>query len=331
MTDQPVAVRILGFGDDSQWQILPHDPGLPGPGEVRVAIEMAGLSYADVLVAQGLYQLKPKLPFTPGSEGAGIITDVGAGVDPARVGERVCVGNFNGTMAQAVLSPADQALPLPDHVSFAQGAVSRVSYGTAYYALHQRGAVQAGESVLVLGAGGAVGQAAVQMAKAMGAFVIASASTPEKRALALACGADAVVDTQSADWRADVRAANGDKAIDVVVDPVGGDMTELAVRSLAWNGRLLVIGFVGGGIPAIRTNLLLLKGASLIGVDARQFGVYETATKNANLRAVMEMFAKGLLVPQVAPPYKLADFRTAMADAFAGKIAGRVVVEMQTS
>jgi NADPH2:quinone reductase len=214
-------------------------------------------------------------------------------------------------------------------MSYTEAAVFRVSYATAYHALVQRGRLQAGETVLVLGAGGAVGYAAIEIAKALGATVIGSASSEAKRALATRAGADQVVDARSATWRDDVKGANGGRAIDVVIDPIGGAVTELAFRSLAWNGRLLVIGFAGGEIAKLPVNLALLKGASLIGVDVRQFGEYEPEAAAANIAALFGLFAAGHLRPPIAKTYPLAEFAAAMVEARSGETAGRIVLTMQ--
>jgi NADPH2:quinone reductase len=322
------AVTVEQFGDPETYTIEHRDPGEPGPGKLRLRIHAAGVSYVDVLVAQGLYQLKPPLPFVPGSEFAGIVEAVGEGVDPARIGERVMASGFGAAFADTAIIPAKLALPIPDAMDFVTASIFRVSYATIYYALVQRGSIRPGETVVVLGAGGAVGYAAVEVAKAMGARVIASASSAAKRDLALKGGADAAVDSGSATWREDVKAANNGKPVDIVVDPVGGDATEPAFRSLAWNGRHLVIGFAGGYIPKLPTNLALLKGASLIGIDVRQFGEYEPEAATANLSALLDLYCAGKLHPPIARTYPLDQFATAMADAKSGTLAGRVVLTM---
>ncbi|MET0249355.1 MAG: NADPH:quinone oxidoreductase family protein [Sphingobium sp.] len=322
------AVLVERFGDPESFVLKPHDPGAPAPGQVRLRTHAAGVSYVDVLIAQGLYQVKPPLPFVPGSEYAGVIEAVGSDVDPARVGERVMASGFGAALGEAATIPAKMAIPIPDSMDFATASIFRVSYATAYYALVQRGALQPGETVLVLGAGGAVGYAAVEIAKALGARVIASASSAEKRALALRGGADAAVDARSPTWREDVKGANDGRPVDLVVDPVGGDASESAFRSLAWKGRHLVIGFAGGHIPKIATNLALLKGAALLGVDIRQFGEREPQAAQADLDAIFDIHRVGKLHPPIARTYPLDDFAAAMADAKQGIRAGRVVVTM---
>lgn len=323
------AVIIRAFGDPSTFSLEERELAPPGAGKLAIRVEAAGISYVDVLVAAGEYQLRPPLPFVPGSEFAGVVTAVGEGVDPARIGERVLASAFGAAFAEDAVVPAKLALPIPAGMSFAEAAVFRVSYATTYYALVQRGNLKPGETVLVLGAGGAVGYAAIQVAKALGAKVIGSASTDVKRALATQGGADAVVDARSATWRDDVKAANGGKPVDIVIDPVGGEATEPAFRSLAWNGRHLVIGFAGGFIPKLPINLALLKGASLIGVDVRQFGEFEPEAAAANVTALFDLYRGGQLRPPIAKSYALGDFVPAMVEARSGETAGRIVLTMR--
>jgi len=322
------AVVVDKFEGLDSISLKAHDPGAPGAGEVRVRIVVAGVSYVDVLVAEGLYQLRPPLPFVPGSEFAGVIEAVGDGVDPARIGERVMATAFGLAFAEAAVIPAASAALVPADMDFTTASVFRVSYITAYYALVRRGLLQADESVLVLGAGGAIGVAAVQIAKAFGARVIGSASSEEKRTVAMEAGADAVVDTRSDNWRDAVKAANDGKPVDIVVDPVGGALTEPAFRSLAWNGRHLVIGFASGDIARLPVNLPLLKGAALIGVDARQFGIKEPDSVREDFKALMALHARGALRPHIARTYPLARFKEAMGDAKGGAMAGRIVLTM---
>lgn len=322
------AVIADTLGPIGNYALRGYDPGAPGPGEVRIAIAAAGVSFADVLVASGEYQVKPPVPFIPGSECSGVIEAVGEGVPASRVGERVQTSRMGGIFAEAVVVPAATARPIPERLSFAEGAVFVVSYATSYHALVQRAQLQPGETLLVLGAGGAVGYAAIQLGKQLGARVIGSASSEDKRALALRGGADAAVDSRSASWRDDVKAANDGRPVDVVFDPLGGAATEPAFRSLAWRGRHLVIGFAAGGIPKLPTNLALLKGAALLGADIRQFGIYEPELYNSNMRALMALAAEGRVAPPIAKSYRLGDFAEAMRETAAGMTAGRIVIEI---
>lgn len=323
----PRAVRADELGPPENYALVDHDPGPPSPTQVRISIRAAGISFVDVLTAGGGYQVKPPVPFIPGSECAGVIEAVGAEVPGLAVGDKVVASGWGGMFAEATNLPARVVRKMPEALSFEEAAVFPVSYATAWHALVDRGGLKAGETLLVLGAGGATGYAAVQIGKLLGARVIGSASDEAKRALATAGGADAVVDARGDDWREAVKAANDGKGVDVVFDPVGGDATDPAFRSLGWNGRHLVIGFPAGMI-ALKTNLPLLKGASLVGVDVRQFGIFEPEKSEANRDTVFALAGEGKLRPAVARSYRLDEFRAAMADAAAGKSAGRIVLVM---
>ena len=323
----PRAVRADELGPPENYALVDHDPGPPLPTQVSISIRAAGISFVDVLTAGGGYQVKPPVPFIPGSECAGVVTAVGAEVSGLAIGDKVVASGWGGMFADATNLPARTVRKMPEALSFAEAAVFPVSYATAWHALVDRGSLKAGETLLVLGAGGATGYAAVQIGRHLGARVIGSASSEEKRALATTGGADAVIDARGDDWREQVKAANGGKGVDVVFDPVGGEATDPAFRSLAWNGRHLVIGFPGG-IAALKTNLPLLKGASLIGVDIRQFGIFEPEKSESNRDRVFALAGEGTLRPAVARAYPLEEFRAAMTDAAAGRSAGRIVLVM---
>ncbi|MEY2925676.1 MAG: hypothetical protein RL367_153 [Pseudomonadota bacterium] len=321
------AVIGTAFGPPETYTLVDHDPGPPAADQVRIAIRAAGISFVDVLTAAGQYQVKPPLPFIPGSECSGIVESVGSEVVGLSPGEAVAGSGWGGVFATVINLPARSVKPMPAGLSFAEASVLPASYYTAWHALVDRAQVKAGETLLVLGAGGATGYAAVQVGKHLGAHVIASASNADKRALALAGGASAAVDARSATWRDDVKTANGGKGVDIVFDPVGGDATDPAFRSLGWKGRHLIIGFPGG-IAALRTNLPLLKGASLVGVDIRQFGIFEPEKSQANNRIVFDLAAQGAFKPAIAKTYPLEDYVAAMQDAAGGKRAGRIVLTM---
>ena len=307
---------------------LADRPRLPlRPDQARVTLKAAGISYVDVLTASGRYQVKPPTPFVPGSEAAGIVSEIGTDAHGVTPGDRVVVSAWGGLFADEAVVPAHALAPMPGGMDFTHAAVFPVSYATAWHALVDRAALKPGETLLVLGAGGATGYAAVQLGHHLGARVIASASSGDKRALALAGGADAAVDARAEDWRDQVKAANGGKAVDVVFDPVGGEATDPAFRSLAWGGRHLIVGFPGG-IAALRTNLPLLKGASLIGVDLRQFGEIEPERAAANRAKLFELAAQGVLRPAIAGAYPIERFAEAMDAAATGQSAGRIVLTM---
>ncbi len=321
------AVIAEEFGPPETYRLAAIDLPAPGPKEVRVAIRAAGISFVDVLTAAGQYQVKPPLPFIPGSECAGVVEATGDEVASLRPGDEVIATGWGGLFATAANLPERLVHPKPAGLGFAGAAVLPVSYLTAYHALVDRARLQPGETLLVLGAGGATGYAAVQIGKLLGARVIGSASSSAKRDLSLSAGADAAVEARAEDWREQVKAANGGKGIDVVFDPVGGEATDPAFRSLGWNGRHLIVGFPAG-IAALRTNLPLLKGSSLIGVDARQFGIFEPERSDANRREVLRLAGAGKLQPAIAARYPLAEFRAAMEAAAAGSSAGRIVLIM---
>jgi NADPH:quinone reductase len=322
------AVITDELGSPENYRLIEHDPGPPKPGEVRIAIKAAGISYVDVLTAAGNYQVKPPLPFVPGSECVGIVESLGEGVTGFAVGDAVVASSWGGLFADGANIRASSVRLAPKGLSLVEAAVFPVSYYTAHYALALLAHLQAGEALLVLGAGGATGYAAIQIGKHLGARVIASASTQDKRELAVAGGADVAIDARAEDWRDQVKAANGGKGVDVVFDPIGGDATEPAFRSLGWNGRHLVVGFTGG-IAQFRTNLPLLKGASLIGIDLRQFGVNEPDAAAENMRAVFALAEAGVVRPAIARCYRLEDFCAAMHDAASGASAGRIVLSME--
>lgn len=323
----PRAVIADAFGPPETFALRDLPARALTPGQVRVAIRAAGISYVDVLTATGKYQVKPPLPFVPGSEAAGIVSEVGSEVTGLTVGDHVVASGWGGMFAEEAMLPARSVRRIPAGMDLIEAAVFPVSYATAWHALVDRGQVQPGETVLVLGAGGATGYAAVQVAKHRGARVIASASSEAKRALAMAGGADAAVEARADDWRDQVKQANGGRPVDVVFDPVGGDATDPAFRCLGWGGRHLVIGFPGG-IAALRTNLPLLKGAALVGVDIRQFGEIEPDKAEANRDRTFELAATGGLRPAIARSYPLEDFAAAMTDAASGQSAGRIVLTM---
>ncbi len=323
----PRAVMADEFGPPESYALRDFDPGSPGEGEVRVSIKAAGVSYVDVLTAMGKYQFHPPLPFIPGSEASGVIEQVGKGVTGFQPGERVFCSGMGGLFAQVNNFAAAHMNRIPEAMSFEAAAIFPVNYMTAYYALADRGRAKPGETLLVLGAAGGTGFAAIQVGKHLGLHVIASASSNEKRQAALAGGADAVVETGAEDWRDQVKAANGDKAIDIVFDPVGGDATELAFRTLGYDGRHLVIGFPAG-IARLPTNLPLLKSASLVGVQMRDHALKRPAEAEANRHTVMDLAGKGLFNPVIAARYSLEDYAKAMNAAFSGKAAGRIVLAM---
>lgn len=321
------AVVVREFGSPESFALEDYDPGPPGPGEVRVAIQVAGVSFVDVLATTGKYQHVPTLPYIPGSEGAGVVEALGEGVTGLAPGDRVFFSSAGGLLCEVNNFAAARVSRVPEGVSLETAAVIIANYNTALYALTDRARAKPGETMLVLGAAGGTGIAAIQIGKHLGLRVIASASSEVKRQAALAAGADVAVETGAADWREQVRAANHGRPVDIVFDPVGGSLSELALRTLDYDGRHLVIGFTAG-IPKIPANLALLKSVSLVGVHLGD-AIRRWPEKAGVLREkVMELAAAGAIAPAIAERYPLRDFVAAMNAAASGKAAGRVVLIM---
>ena len=299
----------------------------PGPGDIRIRIEAAALGFVDGLMVQGRYQIKPPLPYVPGGEIAGIVDALGPGVASPAIGERVVTWQLGGGLADYTVVKAAEAEVVGQGLSPVSAAAMLVDYQTAHHALFDRGRLAAGDTLLVLGATGGVGAAALHMAVRAGARVIAAASTEDKRRQALADGAFAAIDYQRPDWRDALKAAAPGGVVDVVFDPVGGDSFEPAFRSLAKDGRHLVVGFAGGRIPALPINLALLKSAALVGVEIRHFLASEPARAARVRQALFSMVEKGLLpAPRIAL-HPLDRAAEALATALSRGKAGKVVIE----
>jgi len=299
----------------------------PGDGEVVIKVAACGVGYVDALVALGRYQVKPALPHTPGQEAAGWVEAVGPGVGGLAVGDRV-MASVRGGFAEYAVAPATMTFRIPATMSFAQAAGFRVNYLTALHGLRDRGGATAGTRLLVLGAAGGVGTAAIQVGRILGAEVIAAASTDDKRDFARAQGAHRVLDTTPDGWRDRLKAACGGGGPDIVFDPVCGLLFELAFRSLAWGGRHLVVGFVGGPIPALKASLSLMKGAALIGVDVRQFLLFEADRAAAHLTPLLTWVAEGRLAPPVGRRFAFEEFAPALEFALTGQGLGKTVLEV---
>ena len=299
----------------------------PGPGEVVIDVKAAGVNFPDVLIIQNKYQVKPPLPFAPGAELAGVIKEVGAGVKGFEPGERVIAMTTWGAFAEECVARAGQLIRMPAGVDFATAAAFTLTYGTSWHALKDRGQLRAGETLLVLGAAGGVGLAAVEIGKALGARVIAAASSAEKLAVCRAHGADETIDYTTEDLRARLKAIAGDNGVDVVYDPVGGPYAEPAIRSTGWRGRYLIIGFAHGEIPRIPLNLMLLKGSSLVGVYWGDWTRREPAAAAAGMAELLGWLAAGKLKPHLSGRYPLARAAEAIAALAGRKVAGKLVVE----
>ena len=298
----------------------------PAAGEVRVAIRAASLNFPDLLIVEGKYQVKPPLPFVPGSEFAGIVDAVGADVKHLKVGDPVAAISSTGGFGTMACVDAARVLPLPPGFAIEDAAAFAFTYGTSHHALIDRGTLQAGETVLVLGAAGGVGSAAVQIAKAAGARVIAAASTDDKCAFCRTLGADETINYGSADLRAELKRLTGGNGPDIVYDPVGGPLAEPAFRSIAWRGRYLVVGFAMGEIPALPLNLPLLKGASIVGVF---WGSFVAREPQANARALAQLaqwYAQGLVKPAIDCRMPMTELPAAYARMGSRQVMGKVLM-----
>jgi len=319
-----VACREFGPSDRLVLEEVP-DPR-PGPGEVLVGVRAAGVSFVDGLMVGGGYQLKPPLPFTPGLVAAGEVLDVGAGVSSVAAGSRVVSSSFDlGGYATHRLLPAGAVVPLPDAVSFEVAATAVESYATMLFALTRRTAVRPGEWVLVLGAGGGIGLAAVDVASSLGARVIAAASSPAKRAAAMDAGAQVAVDYQTEDLKARVREVTGAGA-DLVIDPVGDPFAEPALRSLRGFGRYLVVGFTGGTIPRLPLNRVLLENRAIIGVDWGAWSHQDPAGHTELIADLLDRVAAGRLHPVAPVTYPLDRAAEALAELAARRVTGKLAL-----
>jgi NADPH2:quinone reductase len=321
---QAIVCKAWGPPDQLALEHVP-DP-VPGPGQVVVEVKAAGVNFPDVLTVQGKYQVKPPLPFVPGMEFSGIVRTVGPDVAAYAPGDRVIGFTRTGAFAELALAPVETLVPMPDGMDFDVAASVTLTYGTSHHALADRGALRPGETLLVLGAAGGVGLAAVEIGKALGARVIAAASSAAKLEVCRAHGADALIDYSAGDLREAIRAATDGKGPDVIYDPVGGIYSEPALRSIAWRGRHLVVGFANGAIPHVPWNVALLKGASIVGVFWGDFQRKEPAANAAALRTMLAWMVEGKLTPLVSRRYALADTARALDDMAARKVTGKVVI-----
>ena len=324
------AVVCNAWGPPESLVIENRAPLEAGPGKVVVSVKAASVKFSDTLLIQNKYQTKPELPFIPGGEVTGVVKSVGAGVEGWKVGDRVSAQTTYGGYAEEVIADAERLTAIPESVDFASATGLSSTYGTSYYALVDRGQLRAGETLLVLGAAGGVGLAAVEIGKVLGAKVIACASSEEKLAVCRAKGADETINYDSEDMRARVKAITKGKGVDVVYDPVGGAYSELALRDMAWGGRHLVIGFTAGDIPKIPLNLPLIKGCSIVGVWIGAFAKQDPARHRANANTLWKWFAEGKIKPHISGTYpleKAADALNALANR---KVAGKVVLTIES-
>ncbi len=320
------AVVGTELGPAEGYELVQVPIPVPGPKEIQIRIQIAGMGYVDALVSRGLYQVKPTVPYCPGLEMAGVVSAIGDKVTAVSVGDRVCGSGFGGALAEYAVLPEAAVNRLPEGLDVRAAAGFVVNYSTAWHGLFDRAAVQPGESVLVLGAAGGVGLAAVQVARLAGARVIAGASTEEKREFTRRFGAHDVLDYSKDNWRADLKELLGGRGVDVVFDPVAGTLLEPAFRSLAWRGRHLVVGFAGGDIPSLPVNLSLMKGSSLIGVDYRQFTQFEPDSAFTVRQRLFAAVERGDLVPPAGSTFGFENFRAAMDLAASREGCGKTIV-----
>ena len=298
----------------------------PGRGQVVVSVKACGVNFPDTLIIQGKYQFKPAMPFSPGSEVSGIVKEVGEGVDTVRIGDHVIAFTGWGGFAEEVVTEASKLITLPGDIDFVTAAAFTLVYGTAHHALKDRAQIKAGETLLVLGAAGGVGLASVELGKVMGARVIAAASSAEKLAVCKQHGADELINYTTEDLRERIKALTGGNGVDVIIDPLGGAYSEPALRSIAWKGRFLVIGFAAGDIPRIPLNLTLLKGCSIVGVFWGSFTEREPEHNQENLHELLSWLAQGKLKPHISKTYPLEGAAQALNDVLNRKVKGKAVL-----
>jgi NADPH:quinone reductase len=318
LCENPVGIDAL------TWKELPTP--VPAGGEVLIEIKAASLNFPDILIVQNKYQMKPALPFVPGSEYAGTVAAVGAGVTQLKVGQSVACLSGTGGFGTHTIAPAERCMPLPAGFPFVDAAAFIMIYATSHHALIDRAQLKAGETVLVLGAAGGVGTAAIQIAKAVGAKVIAAASTDEKCALCKSIGADETINYQTENLRDRLKALTGGNGPDVIYDPVGGDVAEPAFRSIAWRGRYLVVGFASGPIPALPFNLALLKGASIVGVFWGDYSRREPKANAAMMAELAQWYAQGKVKPVIDATMPMSELKAAYAHMGSRGVKGKLVM-----
>ena len=310
--------------DALSWKELPTPQ--PKAGEVLIEIKAASLNFPDLLIVQNKYQTKPPLPFVPGSEYAGVVQAVGEGVSQLRVGQSVACLSGTGGFGTHTIAPAALCMPLPEGFSHVDAAAFIMIYATSWHALMDRAQLKAGETVLVLGAAGGVGTAAIQIAKAAGARVIAAASSDEKCALCTTLGADATINYTRSNLRDEIKRLTDDRGPDVIYDPVGGHYAEPALRSIAWRGRYLVVGFAAGAIPSLPLNLALLKGASIVGVFWGDFARREPKANAAMMAELASLYAQGKIKPVIDRTMPMAELKAAFAHMGSRGVMGKLVM-----
>ena len=319
-----VLCKELGLPEKLAVEEVPSP--VAGKGQVTLSVQACGVNFPDTLIIQGKYQFKPELPFAPGGEVAGVVKEVGEGVSSPKPGDRVIAFTTWGGFAEELVVDADRTIPMPAGMDFVPASAFVLTYGTSYHALKDRAQLKAGETMLVLGASGGVGIAAIQLGKMMGARVIAAASTDQKLQVCKDNGADELINYGQDDLRARVKELTSGKGLDVVYDPVGGPYSEPALRDMAWNGRFLVVGFAAGDIPKVPLNLTLLKGCAIVGVFWGAFTRKEPENNRRNNEELMQFFAQGKVKPHIHATYPLERAAEALNDVMYKRVSGKVVL-----
>ncbi len=320
------AVLCKQYGPPESLSIEEVESPKAGKGQAVISVKACGVNFPDTLIIQGKYQFKPAMPFSPGSEVAGIVKEVGEGVHHVKAGDKVIAFTGWGGFAEEVVADAKTLIPIPQDMDFITAAAFVMTFGTSHYALKDRAHLQPGETLLVLGAAGGVGLAAVELGKVMGARVIAAASSDEKLALCREHGADEVINYATQDLKTRIKDLTQGNGVDVIYDPVGGDYSEAALRSIAWEGRHLVIGFTAGDIPRIPLNLTLLKGCSIVGVFWGSFTTRDSQRNQEHLRELLTWFHEGKIKPHISATYPLEDAAQALNDLLERKVKGKAVL-----
>jgi NADPH:quinone reductase len=324
------AVVCRAFGPPESLTLEEVPDPQPGDGQILIDVHAAGLNFPDVLQIAGKYQFQPPFPFTPGAEVAGVVAAVGANVTSVKPGDRVMGMPGIGGMAERVVVTTDSINPMPEGMDFATASGFELAYGTSYHALKQRGQLQAGETLLVLGASGGVGLAAVEIGKAFGARVIAAAGSDAKLQIAKSHGADVLLNYSQASLKDKMKELTGGKGADVIFDPVGGDLFDQSTRSINWNGRLLIVGFASGTIPKFPVNLALLKGSSIVGVFWGDFKRREPEAYRQNCQELRTLFERGQLKPLVSQQFPLAEYAKALNLFVQRQAVGKVVLRVRS-
>lgn len=322
------AVLCSEYGGPEKLGLGDVESPIAGPDEVVISVKAAGLNFFDTLIIENKYQFKPDLPFSPGAEVAGTIKSVGEGVNDLKPGDRVMAYTVWGGVREEIAVPTGSVIKMPEELEYEVAAGLIVTYGTSLHALKDRASIQPGETLAVLGASGGVGQAAVEIGKAMGARVIACASSDDKLDFCKSLGADDVVNYSTQDIKASLKELTGGKGVDVIYDPVGADLAEPALRSIGWKGRFLVVGFAGGGIPKIPLNLALLKGCQIVGVFWGDHLVREPHLHRANIAQLLDWVVEGKIKPHIHKVYQMAETAEALAAIARREVRGKVIIKI---